>query len=188
MKKLILSILLLTITFSYAQFEAKWEMNLSSDNHKEIITLTKNGNTVTGTLIDGGKLNATYKDNKLNGYFKYNRKMYKFNAFFKNRVKKEMLVGKYCSCSGTPTKSISFVKQKKYSQADWINEQANQQNTNINIQGTWSSSFGELRLHQNGNKVTGDYKHVGVINATISNDLVKGTFTNGKNLCHFDRA
>ncbi len=188
MKKTILSILLLAITFSYAQFEATWEMNLSNST-KEMITLTKNNDKVIGSfLIDGGKLNATYNktDNKLNGYFRYNRKIYKFKAFIKNNTNNELIVGKYCACSGEPNLNISFRKQKKFSNADWINMEENQ--TIANIQGTWTSTFGELRLHQNGNKITGDYKNVGVINATVSKDIVKGTFTNGNNTGHFEWA
>jgi hypothetical protein len=47
-------------------------------------------------------------------------------------------------------------------------------------QGTWSTSFGELRLVQNGHVVSGDYKDVGRIEGTADQKrrTLEGTFTN----------
>ena len=47
-------------------------------------------------------------------------------------------------------------------------------------QGVWNSSFGELRLHQSGLMVSGDYANLGKINATydLATSMLTGTFTN----------
>ncbi|MFA5507095.1 MAG: CARDB domain-containing protein [Vulcanimicrobiota bacterium] len=45
-------------------------------------------------------------------------------------------------------------------------------------QGTWSSSYGELRLYEVGKYVIGDYSSVGLIFAEKRFDLLEGTFTN----------
>ncbi|WP_282086686.1 thiol-activated cytolysin family protein [Aquimarina algiphila] len=44
--------------------------------------------------------------------------------------------------------------------------------------GNWKTTYGILKLTQNGNKVTGDYANVGKIEGTISGDQLKGIFTN----------
>jgi len=48
-------------------------------------------------------------------------------------------------------------------------------------QGTWNTSFGEVRIVQEGNKLYGDYKNVGTIEATVSGNSANGVFTNGSN-------
>lgn len=47
-------------------------------------------------------------------------------------------------------------------------------------QGSWNTNFGQLRLHQTGSKVTGDYGNVGKIDAIYdaSTSMLTGTFTN----------
>lgn len=47
------------------------------------------------------------------------------------------------------------------------------------LSGTYSSSFGELRLHQVGDYLIGDYADRGVMLGEISGDTVSGAFTNG---------
>jgi len=48
-------------------------------------------------------------------------------------------------------------------------------------QGTWSTTFGELRLVQEGKRVAGDYKEIGEIAGIVDPDTgaLAGTFTNG---------
>jgi len=54
--------------------------------------------------------------------------------------------------------------------------------TNIYAQweGTWNTSFGEVRLIQIGDKVYGDYKDVGSIEGTVNGSILTGTYTNLK--------
>lgn len=54
------------------------------------------------------------------------------------------------------------------------------------LTGTWNSTFGELRLLQVGNTVVGDYANLGVIEATLENNTLKGRFTNKKNEGEFE--
>ena len=51
-----------------------------------------------------------------------------------------------------------------------------------NLTGTWSSSYGELRLIQEGNRIYGDYADKGVIDATIEKGgKITGRFIIGIN-------
>lgn len=45
--------------------------------------------------------------------------------------------------------------------------------------GSWNSSFGELRLHQIGIDVHGDYRDLGDIDGRVNGNKLTGTFTNG---------
>lgn len=45
--------------------------------------------------------------------------------------------------------------------------------------GSWNSSFGELRLHQIGIDVYGDYRDLGDIDGRVNGNKLTGTFTNG---------
>ena len=130
--KLMLCFLMFTISFSYAQFDGTWDFKLTSDHHTETIVLKQNGNKITGTLKDGGKFNANYdkSNNKLTGYFRYNRKMHKIKASIKNNTNDELIVGKYCACSGEPNKVLSFKKQKTYNSADWRKAEETVRNQN----------------------------------------------------------
>jgi len=49
-------------------------------------------------------------------------------------------------------------------------------------EGTWNTTYGELRLRQRGNKVFGDYKHIGLIEGTYNaiTGVVEGIFVNGR--------
>ncbi len=166
MRKLITIITTLLIGLNTQAQTRLWTLNLIDDNHKENLTLTKNGNKITGNLNDGGNLNITIKGNKVTGYFRYNRKIYKLEAQrYYDVISGENFAGKYCSCSGKPDKSFYLAKKNTIA--------------TTNMQGTWSSSFGELRLKQNGSRVYGDYKNVGTIKATMKGNLVSGEFTNG---------
>jgi hypothetical protein len=51
--------------------------------------------------------------------------------------------------------------------------------------GTWTSTYGELRLIEQGNKVYGDYANKGMIEGTITNNTLNGTFKNGTNIGNF---
>lgn len=51
--------------------------------------------------------------------------------------------------------------------------------------GTWTSTYGELRLIEQGNKVYGDYANKGMIEGTITNNILTGTFKNGTNIGNF---
>ncbi len=53
--------------------------------------------------------------------------------------------------------------------------------TDPSFQGTWSSTFGTLRLKQGGTRVWGDYKNVGFIEGDVdlSTGVLEGTYTNG---------
>lgn len=166
MKKIIVLLIVLFITnIGQAQTEL-WKLRLDADNHKEIVTLTKSGNTYKGTLNDGGSFNATFKLNKFTGYFKYNKKLYKLKGERQQDIiTGTSFYGKYCACSGEPDKIFTLSKLNK--------------TATTNMQGTWDSDFGELRLLQNGTRVYGDYKNVGKIAGTIKGNLVSGTFTNG---------
>lgn len=44
--------------------------------------------------------------------------------------------------------------------------------------GSWDTDFGKIFLKQNGNQVTGDYRDLGAINATVNGNKLKGTFYN----------
>lgn len=166
MKKIIILLIVLFITnIGQAQTEL-WKLDLDADNHKETVTLTKSGNTYKGTLNDGGSFNATFKLNKFTGYFRYNKKIYKLKGERQQDiVTGTSFYGKYCACSGEPDKIFTLTKLNKIA--------------TTNMQGTWDSDFGELRLLQNGTRVYGDYKNVGKIVATMKGNLVSGTFTNG---------
>lgn len=48
-------------------------------------------------------------------------------------------------------------------------------------EGTWTTAFGEIRLHQNGNKVVGDYAEKGTIEGAANEKVLSGKFTNGGN-------
>lgn len=48
-------------------------------------------------------------------------------------------------------------------------------------EGTWTTAFGDIRLHQNGNKVVGDYAEKGIIEGTVNGKVLSGIFTNGGN-------
>lgn len=166
MRKLLLLVTICLIAnISQAQSEL-WKLTLDADNHKETVTLTRTGNTYKGTLNDGGSFNATFKANKFTGYFKYHKKLYKLKGEkHHDIISGTSFYGKYCACSGEPDKIFTLVKLNKIA--------------TTNMQGTWNSNFGELRLLQNGSRVFGDYKNVGTIKGTIKGNLVSGTFTNG---------
>lgn len=52
--------------------------------------------------------------------------------------------------------------------------------------GTWNTNFGELRLIHEGNKIYGDYKEVGIIDAAMGGDkIIRGDFTNNGKLGQF---
>ncbi|GAB2488418.1 hypothetical protein [Algoriphagus taiwanensis] len=45
--------------------------------------------------------------------------------------------------------------------------------------GKWNTTYGEIFLKQDGNQVTGTYRNIGTINATVKNGgILEGTFTN----------
>ncbi|MDZ7934964.1 MAG: hypothetical protein U5M51_08390 [Emticicia sp.] len=48
-------------------------------------------------------------------------------------------------------------------------------------EGTWTSTFGDIRLQQNGSKVVGDYAEKGIIEGTIKGKVLSGKFTNANN-------
>lgn len=170
--KLILIIFLLSLTSFYAQQSSLWYFNLhtsdystETDYHKETITLTKKGNKLYGTLNDGGKINLISKGSAITGHFRYNKKIYKLEGVKNDNFLGKGFAGKYCSCSGNPDKI--FTLRGTYMMAI------------TNLQGTWSSTFGDLRLHQIGDRIFGDYKHVGIVKGVMKGNLVSGTFTNG---------
>ncbi|TNF42722.1 MAG: hypothetical protein EP311_04685, partial [Cytophagales bacterium] len=48
--------------------------------------------------------------------------------------------------------------------------------------GKWNTTYGEIFLKQDGNQVTGTYRNIGTINATVKNGgILEGTFTNNGN-------
>lgn len=52
--------------------------------------------------------------------------------------------------------------------------------------GNWDTTFGKIFLRQNGNKVTGDYKNVGTIEGTITQNILRGKFTNNGSVGSFE--
>ena len=58
---------------------------------------------------------------------------------------------------------------------------------NAYAEGTYETDYGQLRLHQQGNAVFGDYKHVGIIEGHFNenNKQITGKFTNGKSKGRF---
>lgn len=169
--KLILIIFLLSLTKFYAQQSNIWRFNLHTEDttdlnyHKESITLTQKGTKLYGTLNDGGKINLILNGSLIKGHFRHNKKIYKLEGQKGDNIFGKSFYGKYCSCSGNPDKIFTLARTDEVAIT--------------NLQGTWSSTYGDLRLHQIGDRIFGDYKHVGVIKAVIKGNLVSGTFTNG---------
>lgn len=185
---LIFITLFFIILYSNAQLKpGSFVLKLSNDGYKETITLKKKGTSVTARLKNGGIFSGTWdaNNNKLTGFIKLNnfiKNPYKFNAFVKNNTNGNLIVGKYCHCTHGETNLFMTLKRvKEITYREWVDIQADQQEKSTNMQGTWSTTYGELRLHQSGDRITGDYKNVGTINARITGDFVKGTFTNGSN-------
>lgn len=168
MKNIYITITLLFLALATNAQTGLWRLNLDTDNHKESFTLTKKSGKLSGTLNSGGNINITISGTQISGYFKYNKKLYKLKGQKEQGSYggREDYYGKYCACSGEPNKVFTLSKLNK--------------TATTNMQGTWSSTFGELRLHQNGDKITGDYRNLGIIKARIKGNLVSGTFTNGK--------
>lgn len=82
----------------------------------------------------------------------------------------------------TPTISPSIMDMATSTQILTATQLVSQNHFN----GTWSTSFGELRLHQTDNMVMGDYGGVGVILAEVMTpDCIAGVFTNGNRFGQF---
>ncbi len=92
-----------------AQFADQWKVKFGPAEH--FIELQQNGDRISGKL-EGQSFTATWDEaqNEFNGYFRYERKLYKFKSRFKNPTKKIMLIGKYCSCGGEPDLPIIFTR------------------------------------------------------------------------------
>lgn len=95
---------------SNAQFKGDWLLKFSSQ--EQTIHLEQEGERVWGKLVTGENFSGTWDQdkNKFLGWFRFERKIYQFNGFFKSKSKMDMVVGKYLAAGGKKDGTISLVK------------------------------------------------------------------------------
>lgn len=166
MKHLIFISLLLTTFFIKAQ-----EIDGTYQTDFNEMTLFRNGDKVTGTYKHkDGKIEGTIKGKTLTGWWYQSNGKGKFIFEFNNDF--TAFTGKWGYNDAQP--GSAWNGQKK-SFPTIKNE--------TDISGTYQTDFNEMRLIQNGNKVTGTYKHRdGKITGTLENQTLTGWWyqSNGK--------
>ena len=133
------------------------------------LRLHQQGNKVYGDYADRGIIEANYNPTKKELTGTYTNQLKQGTFSFQLKGNKFTGTWKWSTGSGgkwNGSKKNSSKPQLTKYYAMW--------------QGSWETTYGELRLHQKGNKVHGDYADRGNIDATYSpvNNTLTGIFTN----------
>ena len=152
-----------TTTQQTSSWQGSWETTYGE------LRLHQQGNKVYGDYANIGTIEASYSSSNktLTGTFTNQLKQGSFS--FQLKGNKFTGTWKWSTGGGdkwTGTKKSTTKPQLKNYYTIW--------------QGSWETTYGELRLHQSGNKVHGDYADRGNIDATYNpaNSTLTGTFTN----------
>lgn len=159
-------ICVLSLSFLSAQWAGTWKTNFGE------LRLHQSGNIVVGDYALVGEIEGTVKpgDKSLSGTF-YNRTQ-KRKGYFTFRLQGNQLVGKW--------------GWSKNLNGDWTGSRTSSQQPELKSaqfrawRGKWNSSFGELRFHQEGGRVYGDYANKGTISGSFNpvSQVFAGTFNN----------
>jgi hypothetical protein len=144
--------------------EGTWNTNMGT------LKMYQTGNEVSGTYSGGdGKMWGKINGNKMTGTYKWKGKEGTFEFIFNSdgnnftgSWERDISSGKW-----TGTKKGVKEKQKKTKPVD-----------DLNVEGTWRTNLGTLKMYQTGNEISGTYSNGdGKMWGTVSGKKMKGTYT-----------
>ncbi len=140
-----------------------------------MISGTYTGHTGTGTvegLLDGNTLRGTWRDEDANGRiaFVFNPDMSKFSGYWS-----------YNNLEPKAGSGDTWVGNRTGSASKMVASQPVQ--TPLQVGGTYETGYGNMQLHQNGNKVSGTYKSYtgdGSVEGTLQGNVLIGTWKDSR--------
>jgi len=161
--------ILISLLFAFLIANAQQIDGVYETDFKDM-TLTQNGSKVTGTYKHmDGRIDATISGNILTGWWYQSNGKGKLSFTFDEDF--SAFTGKWSYNDAEPKSKWNGIKKNVPT------------SVKIGIEGVYTSDFKDMTLVQNGNKVTGTYKHMdGRIDATLNGNVLTGWWyqSNGK--------